>query len=222
MPGGRHVWRSDGRAHIEARGITDPDADELRALDVLCFDKTGTLTEGRIAVESVSDGDKMEPLDGLSPRRRAVLGAALRALRRQIRVRAITTGGAATGAWAAARMTGTTGRASAVALLALVGAQLGQTLTAGKGNRLVTATGLGSAAVLAGIVQTPGISHFFGCRPVGPIGWLQAGTASVLATGAAAVAAEPRPTEDHADRGSTPSDGERPIPAAHGECTVVS
>jgi cation-transporting ATPase I len=35
----------------------------------------------------------------------------------------------------------------------------------------VVATALGSAAALAGIVQTPGVSHFFGCAPLGPLAW---------------------------------------------------
>jgi hypothetical protein len=34
---------------------------------------------------------------------------------------------------------------------------------------LVVTTSLGSAAVLFGIVQTPGLSHFFGCTPLGPL-----------------------------------------------------
>jgi hypothetical protein len=31
-------------------------------------------------------------------------------------------------------------------------------------------------------VQTPGVSHFFGCRPLGPIGWSIAFSASAGAT----------------------------------------
>jgi hypothetical protein len=36
---------------------------------------------------------------------------------------------------------------------------------------------------LAGIVQTPGLSQFFGCQPLSPIGWSIAVGASALATG---------------------------------------
>jgi hypothetical protein len=43
-------------------------------------------------------------------------------------------------------------------------------------------TSLGSAALLAGIVQTPGISQFFGCRPLGLGGWLTAVGSSAAAT----------------------------------------
>jgi len=32
-------------------------------------------------------------------------------------------------------------------------------------------TALGSSAVLVAIVQTPGVSHFFGCTPLGPVAW---------------------------------------------------
>jgi hypothetical protein len=47
-----------------------------------------------------------------------------------------------------------------------------------------------SAAVLAGIIQTPGVSHLFGCTPLGPVGWASAGTATTAAT---AVTALPPP-----------------------------
>jgi hypothetical protein len=86
------------------------------------------------------------------------------------------------GAWVVARLTGSQSRASTVALLALVGTQLGQTLTSGGMSRPVVTTSLASAAVLAAIVQTPGLSRLFGCRPVGPVGWATAVGASALAT----------------------------------------
>ena len=70
-------------------------------------------------------------------------------------------------------------------LLALVGTQLGQTLTSGGLSRPVLLTSAVSAAVLAAVVQTPVVSHFFGCRPLGPLGWATAIGASALATGAA-------------------------------------
>jgi cation-transporting P-type ATPase I len=41
----------------------------------------------------------------------------------------------------------------------------------------------GSFAVLAGAVQTPGVSHFFGCTPLDPLSWL-----AVLGCAAAATA----------------------------------
>ncbi len=65
-----------------------------------------------------------------------------------------------------------------------MGTQLAQTLSAGGGDRTVLAAGLGSAALLALIIQTPGVSQFFGCTPLGPVGWSialgSAGAAGVL------------------------------------------
>ena len=46
-----------------------------------------------------------------------------------------------------------------------------QTLAAGWRSPLVVGASVGSAAVLAAVIQTPGVSHFFGCRPLGPVGW---------------------------------------------------
>jgi cation-transporting ATPase I len=107
------------------------------------------------------------------------------ALARDIAWRATMTGAGATGAWLAARATGTRAHASTVSMTALVGAQLGQTLLVGWRDPVVLATALGSAALLAGIVQTPGLSHFFGCRPLGPLGWPISGAATGAATAGA-------------------------------------
>jgi calcium-translocating P-type ATPase len=93
------------------------------------------------------------------------------ALTRDIAVRAATTTLGASAAWTVARLTGTGRRASTVALAALVGTQLAQTLVAGGRDRTVLAAGLGSAALLGLVIQTPGLSQFFGCRPLGPVAW---------------------------------------------------
>lgn len=108
-------------------------------------------------------------------------------LERSIAVRAAATGTAATGAWLAARLTGTAGRASTVGLAALVGTQLGQTLALGGRDPMVLAAGLGSGAALFGIVMTPGLSQLFGCRPIGPVGWGLAATAATAGTVASVV-----------------------------------
>lgn len=114
------------------------------------------------------------------------LGAALD---RDITLRAIVTAAGAGVAWVAARMLpGGRGGASTVALLALVGAQLGQTLVAGRPTREVLAASLGAAGLMLAIVETPGLSHLFGCRPLGPVGLGIALGSSVLATGASVVA----------------------------------
>lgn len=107
------------------------------------------------------------------------LGAALT---RDITQRAVTTAGAATAAWTAARLTGRPTRARTVALAALVGGQLGQTLAVGGLDPAVIASSIGSAAVLAAVIQTPGVSQFFGCTPLGPVGWGIAGTTAAAAT----------------------------------------
>ena len=93
------------------------------------------------------------------------------ALTRDITKRAVTTTLGASAAWTAARFTGRGQRASTVALAALVGTQLAQTLSAGGRDQTVLAAGLGSAALLALVIQTPGLSQFFGCTPLGPVGW---------------------------------------------------
>ncbi len=110
------------------------------------------------------------------------------ALITQIAIRALATGAGATGAWALARSTGRGKRASTIALAALVGSQLGQTAAIGARSPLVLGSTLVSAASLIAIIQTPGVSQFFGCTPLGPIGWAIASGASSLATGGSIVA----------------------------------
>jgi cation-transporting P-type ATPase I len=85
--------------------------------------------------------------------------------------RAAATALATTGGWLMARATGTRSRASSVAVASLVGSQLAQTAVASRGDPAVLgAVGL-SLGALAFTVQTPVVSHFFGCRPLGPVGW---------------------------------------------------
>jgi cation-transporting ATPase I len=108
------------------------------------------------------------------------------ALTRDLAVRGGATAAGALLAWQIGRVTGTRGRASTMALAALVGTQLGQTLLVGARNPIVVATALGSTAVLVAIVQTPGLSAFFGCRPLGPVAWATvAGSAGAATLGAA-------------------------------------
>jgi cation-transporting P-type ATPase I len=113
----------------------------------------------------------------------ASLGAALT---RDILIRGGLTAAAGAAAWSGARMTGITSRrASTTALVGIVGAQLGQTLAAGWRSPLVVAASMGSTAGLIVVVQTPGISHFFGCRPLGPVGWsIGLGSAAAMSLGA--------------------------------------
>jgi cation-transporting ATPase I len=110
------------------------------------------------------------------------------ALDEQITNRAVATSAGATAAWLVSRMLGGKRKASTVGLLAVVGAQLTQTLSAGENTRETVAAALGSAAVMLGIVQTPGLSQAFGCRPVGPIGLSIAAGASGVAASMAKLA----------------------------------
>ncbi|MFH9347915.1 HAD-IC family P-type ATPase [Kitasatospora sp. NPDC017646] len=127
-----------------------------------------------------------DPPDGETTRR--VGTAALDApLARQIRHRGLVTALGATTAWLIGSATpGSARRTSTMALCGVVGAQLAQTLTGRARSPLVLATVLGSAAALAVIVQTPGVSRFFGCTPLGPVAW-----AGVAASVVVAVAAPP-------------------------------
>ena len=103
-------------------------------------------------------------------------------LARDVALRAAATSAGTYGAWLAARATGTPARARTVALAALVGTQLGQTMVVGRRSPLVVGSSLLAAAGLAAIIQTPGLNTFFGCRPLGPGGWAIAATAASTAT----------------------------------------
>ncbi|MCX2927140.1 cation-translocating P-type ATPase [Streptomyces sp. NEAU-W12] len=107
-----------------------------------------------------------------------VLGAPLL---RAIRRRGVTTCLGAVAAYLFGRLTpGTERRSTTMALCGVVGAQLVQTLAGRRHSPLVWTTALGSAAVLAALVQTPGVSHFFGCTPLGPVAWTGVALAIVL------------------------------------------
>jgi hypothetical protein len=121
--------------------------------------------------------DSLEILATMTPEQ--TLG---RPLNRQIAARALATSMGASSAWVVARFTGSQARARTVALAALVGSQLGQTLRSGGSSRPVVVTSLLSTAALVTVIQTPGLSHFFGCRPLGPVGWGTAVAASIAAT----------------------------------------
>ena len=93
------------------------------------------------------------------------------ALARAVAIRGAATTVGATLAWTIGRYTGRPRRASSMGLAALVGTQLGQTLLTGRHSPLVVATTLASAAVLVAVIEVPGVSHLFGCTPIGPVAW---------------------------------------------------
>ncbi|MET9776912.1 cation-translocating P-type ATPase [Streptomyces sp. NPDC006367] len=140
-----------------------------------------------VAVTETGDAEQ-EEADAGAPLGTAVLGAPLI---RQIRHRAMTTALGATAAWLLGRFTPGTGRRSTtMALCAVVGTQLAQTLADRRGSRLVQVTSLGSAAALVALVQTPGVSRLFGCTPLGPLAWT--GVAAAIALALAGQRALPR------------------------------
>lgn len=112
------------------------------------------------------------------------------ALERAIAWRAAVTGTSTAGAWLAARLLGGPRGASTVGLYTLVGAQLVQTVAQAPHSRDVWLASIGTAAALVAIVQTPGVSQFFGSRPLGPIGLGQAAL-GITAAGVATVAGPP-------------------------------
>lgn len=110
-------------------------------------------------------------------------------LMRQIVTRGAVTAAGATAAWAIGRWTpGTERRTATMGLTALVTTQLAQTLLTRRHSPLVIWTALGSAGVLVAIVQTPGVSQFFGCTPLGPIAWSGVISATAGATAVSVLA----------------------------------
>ncbi|WP_345621188.1 cation-translocating P-type ATPase, partial [Streptomyces ziwulingensis] len=131
-----------------------------------------------VAVTPTGDAEAAER-DASAPLGTAILGEPLL---RQIRHRALTTALGATAAWLLGRFTPGTGRRSTtMALCAVVGTQLAQTLADRRGSRLVQLTSLGSAAALVALVQTPVASTLFGCTPLGPLAWAGVAAAIVAA-----------------------------------------
>ncbi|HEY0399260.1 MAG TPA: cation-translocating P-type ATPase, partial [Acidimicrobiia bacterium] len=118
-------------------------------------------------------------------------------LLRDIALRGTITSASALVAWQIGRLTGSRQRAGTMALATLVGAELGQTLLLGGRDPLVLATSLGSAAVLAAVIQLPGVSSFLGSTPMGPAAWSVVLGASAAAAIASATLPRllPRPDE---------------------------
>jgi cation-transporting P-type ATPase I len=136
-----------------------------------------------------------------------------RSVRTMVLVRGAATAAGASGAWAVGRLTGRRGRASTMGLAALIASQLGQTAWAGRRSPLVVLTAAGSLAALAAVVQTPGVSRFFGCTPLDPMTWLVVlGWAGVATAGAEVV---PRMVSEWQRRGAVQGvEPPRALPAA--------
>ncbi|MEU9124771.1 cation-translocating P-type ATPase [Streptomyces sp. NPDC048506] len=131
------------------------------------------------------DPQGVRPL-GAGPAR----GFAGSGMARSLAVRGGATALAALSAWQIGRLTRLvpvgTRRASTMGLTALVGAQLGQTLLTRWHSPLVLGTSAVSALALLTLVETPLVSQFFGCTPLGPFAWMVvAGSATAATVGAA-------------------------------------
>ncbi len=130
-----------------------------------------------------SDEEPHRPGHRADPLRTTAMGTPLL---RQIRDRGIVTGLGAATAWHLGRITlGSARRTSTMALCGLVSAQLAQTALGRHRSPVVLLTTLGSALALAAVVQTPGVSHFFGCTPMGPVAWSCVAASVVVAVVAA-------------------------------------
>ncbi|RRO20739.1 cation-translocating P-type ATPase [Saccharopolyspora rhizosphaerae] len=93
------------------------------------------------------------------------------ALARAVGERAVATGAAAGLAWVLTRPLATAAQARTAGLVALVSAQLAQTVTSRGRTPLVVLAAVGSLLVLAALVQLPGVSQFFGSSPLLPHQW---------------------------------------------------
>ncbi|EME64194.1 metal cation transporting ATPase [Rhodococcus ruber BKS 20-38] len=189
---GRQLWQ---RVHAAVAVLLGGNAGEV------AFALIGSLLTGHsplnarqlLLVNMLTDALPAAALAVSTPRGNGTLTDAApadqSALLRTVAVRGTTTAAGATTAWLMARVTGTHQRASTVALIALVGTQLGQTLLDSR-SPLVVTTVLGSLVTMAVLVSTPGVSGFLGCVPVGPVGWTQGLGTAAVATALAGLAPE--------------------------------
>jgi cation-transporting ATPase I len=115
-------------------------------------------------------------------------------LAQAIAVRGGATALGATLAWTGGRVTGRGRRADTMGLAAVIATQLGQTLLANTRSPVVIATSAASVGALVLVVNTPGVSQFFGCTPLGPVAWGMVAASSVTATAASAVVPRFLPT----------------------------
>jgi len=110
-------------------------------------------------------------------------------LARKVAERGLCTAAGAGLAWAIGRATGRRRRADTMALAALVGSQLGQTIAAARGDLLATTAALASGAVLVAAIEVPVVRRYFGCVPLGPSGWAVVTVSCAAATVAAVLLA---------------------------------
>ncbi|MBV9094452.1 MAG: cation-translocating P-type ATPase [Streptosporangiaceae bacterium] len=139
-------------------------------------------------------------------------------LARQIMLRGGATALGGTLAWGGGRLTGRPARAATMGLAAVVTTQLAQTLITGARSPAVIVTCVGSAAALVGVVNTPGVSQFFGCTPLGPAAWVivVASAATATAAGLAAPRVIPALASSAGGGSARPAPRQGEFPQAEG------
>lgn len=115
-------------------------------------------------------------------------------LARAILLRGAVTATGSVLAWQVGRLTGRRRRASTIGLAALVTTQLAQTLQTSWHSPTVLVTSAVSMAALAAVIETPGVSQFFGCTPLGPAAWTIVLASTASATVGAALASRLSPS----------------------------
>jgi cation-transporting ATPase I len=108
-------------------------------------------------------------------------------LARTIAVRGGATALGATLAWVGGRVTGRRRRAATMGLAAVVSTQLAQTLLSNVRSPVVIFTTAASGGILVFVVNTPGVSQFFGCTPLGPVAWMIVAASTATATAVSVV-----------------------------------
>lgn len=185
----RRCWRGQDRAWIEVRGLAGAQDGELGDVVSAITGISPLNTRQLLSVNMMTDALPAAALavsKPSSPVDQDLRGPDQPALWRAVAIRGVTTAAATTAAWAMASVTGRPRRASTVALVALEGAELGQTLLDSRAP-LVVLTAVGSLGALGTLISIPVVSQLLGCTPLVPIGWGQALGAAAGATIAVAV-----------------------------------
>jgi magnesium-transporting ATPase (P-type) len=225
---GRQLWR---RVQASVSVLLGGNAGEvIFALIGSAITGTSPLnTRQLLLVNTITDALPAAALAVSKPRGKVdpnLRGADQAALWHAVAVRGVTTAAAATAAWAMAGLTGMPRltvmpqHASTVALVALVGTELGQTLLESQAP-MVVLTALGSLAFVGTLISIPGVSQLLGCTPLGPLGWAQGLGAAAAATVAVAVVgplfegrdrpdSDPAPTPPSAGPDEAPDQARRP------------
>jgi magnesium-transporting ATPase (P-type) len=182
---GRQLWR---RVQAAVSVLLGGNAGEV-VFAIIGSAITGTSplnTRQLLLVNTITDALPAAALAVSKPRGKVdpnLRGADQAALWNAVAIRGVTTAAAATAAWAIAGLTGPPipQRASTAALVALIGAELGQTLLESQAP-MVVLTALGSLGFVGILISIPGVSQLLGCTPLDPLGWAEGLGAAAVAT----------------------------------------